>query len=229
MNTEGKLEKYFLGYLVENPTDMAAFLSCFLPIIFCAFYFKSCWSNYRILFFYSLLILIFDLISGYFAAFSRNNHLIILTFFVFEAVFLVIFYIQLIENKLYNKIFIMLGLIVIAAITINIFNGTSLVSDYSISIQSLCFISISLVSYYYILSNSVSIILGRSVLFWVTTGSFVYFSGIFFVYMFITTLLSEKSKNMGDLFIIANILVVIFRIFLAIAISKTKYTNLRIN
>ena len=210
---------------VDNPSDMAAFLSCFLPIILCSIYFKSCWNNYKILFYYSLTILIFELISAYYAAFSRNNHLIILTFFIFEVIYLVIFYVQLIENKLFKKTFIGLGTIAIFAILTNIFNGTSLVSDYSISIQSFCFISISLISYYYILSNSGSIQLGSSVLFWITTGSFVYFSGIFFVYMFITTLLSEKSNGIGDLFIIANILMLIFRIFIAIAISKTKYIH----
>lgn len=229
MNPIDKIRNYYLSYLVDNPTDMAAFLSCFVPITFCLIYFRPCWNNYRILFYYSLIILFFDLLSSFFAAFSKNNHIIILTFFIFEAIFLVKFYLEIINHKKIHKIFQILAAVTILAVLINIFDGTQLVNDYSISIQSICFITISMISYYWILSSSLTLILSKSVLFWVTTGVFIYFSGIFFVYMFISTLLSDQSKNMSDLFIIANILIVIYRIFLAIGISQTKHIFKPIN
>lgn len=229
MNTIDKLQNYYFGYLVDNPTDMIAFLSCFIPFIFSIFYFKPCWKNFKILFYYSITILIFDLISSFYAALSKNNHHINLTFFIFEAFFLMKFYFELINNNLFRKIIILLGLIVITTILINIFNETNLVNDYSLSIQSICFITIGLISYYWILSNSNRIILKRSVLFWITTGLFIYSSGVFFVYIFISTLLNDKNKNIGDLFIIANILIAVYRIFLAIAISQTKYSQIQNN
>lgn len=223
MNTNNKIQDYFFGYLVENPTDMLAFLSCFLPIIFCFLYFKSCWGNYRLLFYYALTILFFDLLSSYFAAYSKNNHIINLTFLICETFFLIKFFHDSINKNWFKYFFIVVGLFTSLVVLLNIFDGTHLVNNYSISIQSICFISISLISYYWILSNSVNIRLGKSVLFWITSGTFIYFSGVFFVYMFISVLLNNQNKSIGDLFIIANIFIVIYRIFLAIGISQTKH------
>ena len=184
MNDVSILKSYFLGYLLENPFDLIGFISCFIPIISVAINYKSLKNHSRELIYYSILIFLHTIIASFYAAFSKNNHSIYLIFYLFESIFLIIYYTKEFKKESLSKFFIAVLIFICGAIIFNLFTN-NLINNYSITIQSIGFIIISLISFYLILSRVIIGSLTHSMLFWINTGVLIYFSGIFFVFLFL--------------------------------------------
>lgn len=217
------IEKYFTEFLINNPFAFVEFFSGYIPIIFCIIYFKSTWANYKVLVFYSIAILLLEVVGGLFSAIRKPNHIVYLIFYFFETAFLVYFYYNSFSSKKYKLIVITTLTIIILALFYNIFYGIGLMDNYSGSIQSIGFITISLICFYLILSNTNNLILSKSTLFLVNTGNIIYFSGRFFICLFILDIVLENNTTELDSFwYIVSVLLLIQRIFLAIGVSQTK-------
>lgn len=219
------LTKYF-NYLLDHPINLISTISIAIPLYFVFTNFKLIWKINNILVLYVFFILLLELISGYYSAHSINNHFLYLLFYFLESICLYIYFRNSIQNKSINKINLFILLIVLVAILYNTLNSSNQINDYSISIQSLGFIGISIISFYYILAKSNIKVLTNSAFFWINTGSIIYFSGMLFVFLFITKILSENEKELDKYFIIYGVLIIVFRIFLAIGIYKSKYEKL---
>lgn len=216
------IKTYFTEYLASNPVDLLAFLSCFIPFIVCILYFNLAWQKSKILVIYVFLSVFLELIGGLYAANSKNSHLIYLLFFFLETICLSIFYIQAVNIKNYRIFVCIIISIILAAILYNIFSTSHQINDYSISTQSIGFISISILSFYIILSKSKISELSNSLLFWINTGSILYFSGILFVFLYVTKVLDPANKHLVGLYDIISFSLIIFRTLIAIGIVKSK-------
>ena len=214
------LNKYIFGYLIQNPFDLAAALSCIFPIFSTVLYFKTIWQYQKILVIYVLLIFILEIIGGYYAAHSWNNHIFYLIFFFLESICLYIYFRKSIHNRLINSLHLFILIAVLLALFYNALNTKNQINDYSGSIQSLGFITISIISYYYILVKSNIKDLSDSAFFWINTGCFIYFSGMLFVFLYITKILAPSEKVLDDYYDIYGIILIIFRIFLSFGIFK---------
>lgn len=214
------LQKYFTEYLVSNPFDLFVAISCFIPLIVVLSNFQKIWSKSKVLVIYVFLILLLELIGNYYAAHSWNNHLFYIVFYFLESICLYLYFKNTISNSFINKIHFVILILVLFALLFNAINNHDQINDYSGSIQSIGFICISLVSYYYILAQTNIKNLFESAFFWINTGSFIYFSGVLFVFLFITKIMAENNDGMVKYYDIFSALVIVFRIFLAIGISK---------
>jgi hypothetical protein len=218
------LERYFNEFLINNPFALIEFCSGFLPIIFCLIYWKSAYNNSKILIIYSVLILMLEIIGGFHSANSKPNHYVYLLFYLFETIALTIYYHQSLSSKRFFIILFFTMMLSLAAIIYNLINGIDLMDNYSGSIQSICFITISVLCFYVILSKLVVSNLANSTLFFINTGNLIYFSGRFFVCLFILEIVNEKGSNeLLNFWYLVSVLLVIHRIFLSIGISKIKH------
>lgn len=219
------LEKYLFEYLLKHPFNLFSTFSCLIPFILLLFYLKSIWKNNKILVIYVFLILILELLGGYYSAHSWNNHLFYLIFYFLESICLFLYFRKSIHNNSINNINFIILNIVLLALFYNSINSNNQINDYSVSIQSLGFISISIICFYYILAKSNIKVLTNSALFWINTGSLIYFSGMLFVFLYITRILAENEKNINSYINIYAVLLIIFRLFISIGIIKIKKSN----
>jgi hypothetical protein len=218
-------EKYFIWCWNNSPEMFLDLLSASIPFIFSIYYSKSLVGKYLPLIIYSISIFLFEIINNVFAAHSINNHDIYLGFYLLETALLSWYFIAEIQKKTYTIILILISILVTIALIYNIFSEINLMNDFASTIQALAFISIALINYYHILSKSTIKSLINSPFFWVNSGIFIYFSGKLFVSMYIFEMMNIKSPD--NLYILWKIVpsVLFFeRLFLAIAIKKTKPT-----
>ncbi|MES2794446.1 MAG: hypothetical protein V4683_00700 [Bacteroidota bacterium] len=220
------LKEYFFGFLVDRPYLLFEFLAGFIPIIVCLCYSKTTWQNSKILYIYSAFIFLLEIIGGVFSANSKLNHFIYLWFYFIESILLVYYYKKEILSDFFHKLLVMSLILVLVAVSYNLFFGIGLMDNYSGSIQSLAFISISIMCFYYILSKLAIKNLLKSTLFWVNTGNLVYFSGRFFICLYILEIMNNKKYiDLEGYWYIVSGLLIFHRIFLAIGISNSKYSN----
>ncbi len=218
-----KLKYYFFEYLFEHPFTLIALISGFLPLIFCLFNFKKIWESNKVLFLYAVSIFLLETIGNYFSALSKNNHNIYLIFYLVESIFLVVYYNFKIKFNYYTIIsFSILGIVILGFI-LNLIDPNNLMNNYSGTIQSLGFIVISLVNFYIILSSLNIQKLTESTLFWINSGSFFYFSGKFFVSLFMINIL-DKSKPDLDYWDIVTFVLLFYRILFCIGLTKIAKT-----
>ncbi|MES2794443.1 MAG: hypothetical protein V4683_00685 [Bacteroidota bacterium] len=218
-----RLENYFSNYLISHPCDLLAYLSGFIPIIACAIHFKATLNTSKILIYYALLILILETMGGIYAANSMNNHLIYLIFYFLETLFLYIFFKNSIKSQSIQKIILSIISIMLIGILYNILKSDTQLNDTSLTLQSLGIIIITIINFYYLLFESKIKTLSKSTFFWINTGSIIYFSGCFFVFLFLTKILDGTDTRISYIYDIVSVLLFVFRIFLAIGISQTKY------
>lgn len=215
----GKLEYYFLDYLpFKNQFALIELVSGVIPILFCIKYLNFSNKKYLPIYIYSITIFFFEIANNCYSAYSKNNHDIYLIFYLVETALLFWFFSKEIENSKYTKLLIVFFILVSIFLINNIYSTFNLMDDFSSSFQAIVFILITLINYYIILSKLITVYLYKSVLFWINTGVFIYFSGKFFVSLF---LFEINSKNdLPNYWNIVSVLLVLNRILIAIGISK---------
>ena len=219
-----KLEYYYFNYLPKIPFGVLEILSGFIPIIFGLIFFKPLINQYKVLFYYAVAIFLLELIASLLSAFSKNNHQIYIIFYIIESILLGIFFVNEVKNRNYTIMIILIISIIVVVFIINVFSPRKLMNDYSGAIQSFGFIVISLINYYFILGKLNIMNLQKSVLFWINSASFIYFSGKISVSLFVYELFDGNGDNLKVYWFIVSVVLVVNRILIAIGISQTKNT-----
>ena len=195
-----------------------------------AIYFvKRLQNHFKAIFFYSIFSFLFEIIANYYAANRWNNHLIFIIFFLIETFLISYFYFKYFKKMSEKRIIVFISIIIFAFMLLNLLNSKNELDDIASSVQSIGFIAFSLLCYYNILSNQEIKNLLEASIFWINTAIIIYFSGKFFVFLFITKVLDQDDTSLGDFWYIITYLLFIFRLILTYAITKIKYNNLRIN
>lgn len=224
-----KLEYYFFTYLSNHPFELIEFISGFIPIFALLLFLKKINKYSLILIYYSLLIAVFEISANLFSSFSLNNHKIYLIFYTLETLLLILFYMQNIKENKFKNLFIVILIIIEMAIFANLVLKNNQLDNFSGAIQSIGFIAIALISFYYILAKQEIKNLFYSSFFWINTGNIIYFSGRFFVFLFIEDVENINfSTGLEIYWYIVSILLLIHRIFLAIGISQLKHCTIQL-
>ena len=184
----------------------------------------------KIILFYILVATICELISWSIILLpfrNHQNHWVnnILSIFEYSCFSYYLYYItNSIKLKQLIKIIGIVGFFLIIFITLNRIEKINIIDTLSSSIGIIILILFVLINFYEILNTDEHKDLLTYPVFWVSSGILIYFSGFFFVNLFSDILLFHKI-NLGDFWYhsIYYILLIIFRIFLAIGLwfSKT--------
>jgi hypothetical protein len=212
--------KYF-KYL-SNIEVLEIFSASFVLLAVIVFHKKLNNINYRLFTPYSILIITTEIIVTFLAIKGKNNHKIYLIFYLIEAIMISYYYINMVSSKKFNWFVGIVNSLIVLFVWIN-FNE-EVMNNYAISTLSLCMIVMCVFVYYIILSELKIQKLSNSVLFWFNTANIIYFSGRFFVFLFISQIL-DTNNELGELWQIASIAIILQRILMTVAISKAKYEN----
>ena len=198
-----------------------------LPIMSAVFYRKDLSNSLRIISFYAFGSLFFEILSWaiILLPFSNHqNHWVLNIFNVFELICLSYYFLITIKNVRLSqliKVTALLSLFLVVGITLVNFNDINRYDNLTHSIVYITLIFFALLNFYEILYSEEPLILYNYTYFWITSGILIYFSGAFFINLFGDIILF--SNQLKDYWIIYYILLIIFRIFLAIGLwfSKT--------
>lgn len=181
-------------------------------------------SNYRFLLQYSLIVFVFEIGNNLLSAYSKNNHDLYLIFYMIESALFSLFYAKFLNRKGIST-FILVCLVLNTFLVIkNLFFKNDLMDDISVSTISITMISITIVTFFVILSDlKIKNLFGSSI-FWFNSANLIYFAGRFFVFLFIYEL--SVDTQLTNLWYIASIVILLHRLMLCIAISKTKHIEL---
>lgn len=198
-----------------------------LPIMSAVFYRKDLSNSLRIISFYVFGSLFFEILCWaiILLPFSNHqNHWVLNILNVFELICLSYYFLITIKNvrlKQLIKVTALLSLFLVVGISLVNFKDINRYDNLTHSIVYITLIFFALLNFYEILYSEEPLILYNYTYFWITSGILIYFSGTFFINLFGDIILF--SNQLKDYWIIYYILLIIFRIFLAIGLwfSKT--------
>lgn len=191
------------------------------------FYRKDLSNSLRIISFYVFGSLFFEILCWaiILLPFSNHqNHWVLNILNVFELICLSYYFLITIKNvrlKQLIKVTALLSLFLVVGISLVNFKDINRYDNLTHSIVYITLIFFALLNFYEILYSEEPLILYNYTYFWITSGILIYFSGTFFINLFGDIILF--SNQLKDYWIIYYILLIIFRIFLAIGLwfSKT--------
>ena len=155
---------------------------------------------------------------------NHQNHWAINALNVFEFICLSYYFFNRITSlklKQLIKAITLLSLLLVITFTVINFKDINRYDNLTHSIVYITSIFFALLNFYEILYSEETLILSNYAYFWIASGILIYFSGAFFVNLFGDVILF--SGHLKDYWTIYYILLIIFRIFLAIGLwfSKT--------
>lgn len=156
---------------------------------------------------------------------NHRNHWVLNILNIFEFICLSYYFLLITKGvKIKNVIkavSILSFLIIIISITVN-FKEFNKYDDFAHSIVYITLILFVLLNFYEMLYSDEILLLSNYSYFWIASGILIYFSGAFFVTLFGDKILLLKGP-LKDYWIIYHILLIIFRVFIAIGLwfSKT--------
>lgn len=155
---------------------------------------------------------------------NHQNHWVINIFNVFEFVCLSYYFFSTVKSiriKQFVKVISILSLLLIFTLTILNIENFNRYDNLTHSIVYITLMLFVLLNFYEILYSEETLILSNYPYFWIASGVLIYFSGAFFINLFGDVILFNVRLN--DFWIIYYVLIIIFRIFLAIGLwfSKT--------
>jgi hypothetical protein len=163
----------------------------------------------RIIFYYILIALMFEILGWITVLLHQQNHWVTNIFNILEFIFISFYFLKIFKIKKIYK--------VLNYRNINHYNSIAFVIS--------CFALMMLVLYhFYILLYSLEVPrLTTNPYFWISSGVLLYFSGSFFINLFSEFILFNEVHSINQLWHIQHIILFIFRIFLAIGLwfSKT--------
>lgn len=224
-----RFQKYFFGYLVNHPLGLFELLTGFLPIIFVLIYFKSILTYSKILVYYSILIVAFEVLIFIYSSNKWNNHFIYLAFYWLETFLLFFYFKRAVKDNLLNKILIVLFVMVSIAFINNLVTHSQRMNNYAGSIQSIAFIIVNIYCYFLILSKMRINKLSDSPLFWFNSACLLYYSGRFFLFLFIEELNNGRPDALDGYWFFVSVFIIIYRLLICVCISKSKYFELSAN
>ena len=155
---------------------------------------------------------------------NHQNHGVLNTLNIFEFMCLGYYFYETIKSnslKQVIKVTSVISFMLIIIVTIININDFNRYDNLSHSIVYIAIIFFVLLNFYEILYSEETLILSNYAYFWIASGILIYFSGAFFVNLFGDIILF--NVRLSDYWIIYYVLLIIFRIFLAIGLwfSKT--------
>jgi hypothetical protein len=221
----------FIDFLKGYPYALLEFVSGFLITLVAIIYRKKTWDYSKPLFVYLLLFFPFELINNFLSSGGNDNHFVYLYFYLLESILLVWYYYENISLKLFKILGTSILLVIVIAISYNIYQNIRLMNDYSGSLQSLGLLIITLICYYDILLTGKIKSLFKSTLFWINSGNLVYFSGKFFIFLFILDVLSRDVNELEGFWKIVTYLLILHRFMLSLGVYCLIYiqNNKKIN
>ena len=198
-----------------------------LPIMSAMIYRKELSKSLRIISYYVFGSFFFEILCWaiILLPFSNHqNHWAINILNVFEFVCLSYYFFSTaksIKIKQFVKVISILSLLLISTLTILNIENFNRYDNLTHSIVYITLMLFVLLNFYEILYSEETLILSNYPYFWIASGVLIYFSGAFFVNLFGDVILFNVRLN--DFWIIYYVLLIIFRIFLAIGLwfSKT--------
>lgn len=154
---------------------------------------------------------------------NHQNHWTINVFNIFEIFILGYYFFVLIVNKRLKavvKYLTLISMLIISLLTMLNLDDFNKYDTITHSVTYLALMLFVLIHFYEILYFNDSLNLGRYPYFWIASGVLIYFAGSFFVNLFGSIILFNTSFK-GYL-LIYYILLIIFRIFLAIGLWLSK-------
>ena len=191
------------------------------------FYRKDLSNSLRFISFYVFGSLFFEILIWAIILFpfsSHQNHWVLNIFNVFELICLSYYFLITIKNvrlKQLIRVIALLSLFLVVSITLVNFKDINRYDNLTHSVVYITLIFFALLNFYEILYSEETLILYNYTYFWIASGILIYFSGVFFINLFGDIILF--SNQLKDYWIIYYVLLIIFRIFLAIGLwfSKT--------
>jgi hypothetical protein len=181
---------------------------------------------YKIVFLYCSIYLIFEIIGWYFVLHHWHNHFLHNTLAYVDIIVLGTYFYLILTSIRSKQIVISLSVIALL-LTAWSHLGTgrdfNRIDSFALSVGNFSLIAMSLLFFYQLLNNlDVKNILTYSH-FWIVVGLLLYFSGVFFSFIFVEYIAFSQDKNIIQYFQISAYLLFIQRIFLAIGLwfSKT--------
>lgn len=217
-----KVKDFLFGYLWENPLLLSEMVSGILPFITALFCIKYLKKNESLLLVYASAILFLEFTAFFTSAFSQNNHLIYLIFYFIEILIVAIYSYNATKVFGFKNYYIIITLLALLPITINIIWSNDAMDKNLLTVVSLAPIAFALLSYYAILKEMKIQSLKNSVIFWFSTANMIYFSGRFFVFLFLNQILSEKDISIRYLWQIVSLLLITQRLLFCKAIWQTR-------
>ena len=155
---------------------------------------------------------------------NHQNHWVLNILNVFELICLSYYFLITIKSdrlKQLIKVIALSSLFLIICITLVNFKDINRYDNLTHSIVYITLIFFALLNFHEILYSEETFILYNYTYFWIASGILIYFSGVFFINLFGDIILF--SNQLKDYWLIYYILLIIFRIFLAIGLwfSKT--------
>jgi hypothetical protein len=166
-----------------------------------------------------LIGLLTDLINHKLAVENKNNAFVFHLYTLLEFSFVILFYYCFYDRKsilLLIPLFLAIGLIDYK------FNGLSHFDNYATGSEAIIISTLSLWSFYYIISNMVFQNLMSESFFWMNCAILFYFGGNMILFVFSDYILEKEDIQHMALWGIHSVLNIIYNIVLAIGFWKTR-------
>lgn len=186
--------------VIQNYLAYITFFTEILPLIFCILFYKKLNTKaLKVFFIYSIILAFFVLMGliGLYIFKSKPLYFFIVKLYnTSEYCLFATFLYYLFKNNLAKKIviFSIIPFVVISIISF-FFYSKSGFSNYPSIIEFLAFIIFIIYFFYEKMNTIVEYPLYQSISFWICVGLFIYFTGNFFFFLFIT---SSKDKQFID-------------------------------
>lgn len=174
-------------------------------------------SPLKIIFYYCILFTLYEIVGWFFALNRWQNHFITNLTNYTDILFWGYYYILVIKSKISKNIII--GLMATSLLIIlwshwgRDFNR---IDAFAHSVTNICLICIALIFFYQLLSNLEVTNLFNYAHFWIGVAALVYFSGVFFTYIFSEYIAFNKNQQIIQYWYIKEYLTFIHRVFIAI-------------
>lgn len=211
--------------VIQNLIVYITFFTEFLPLIFCILFYKKLNTKALKVFFIYAIVLSVSVFLGILALYvfhSKPYYFIIVKLYnASEYCLFAIFLFYLLNNVIVKRVIIFSVIPFLLISTISAFlSSKSGFSNYPSLIEFLAFIIFIIYFFYEKMNTVVEYPLYQSISFWVCVGLFIYFTGNFFFFLFITS--SKDKQFIEQMRIIYGIVTICKNIVLCIALLSTE-------
>ncbi len=180
-------------------------------------------SSLKIVFNYCLIFIFLEVLGWYFVLNHKRNHFISNSIAFLDVLVFGYYYYSIIKSNIQKKI--ITGLLIFALLLMiwaSIGKDYNVINSFSQSIANIYLIFLSLLFFYQLLNSLEITNLFTYPHFWVGTAILIYFSGIFFIYIFSEFIVNNKSKNITQYWQIKDYLLLLFRILIGVGLYYSK-------
>ena len=210
---------------IQNLLTYITYLTEILPLIFCVLFYKKLNTKALKVFFIYTIVLTFLVLLGLITLYilkSRQTYLLITKlYYISEYCFFAIFLHLIFNNSLAKKIvFYSIFPFLLISISSYFISSNSIYSNYPLLIEFLAFIIFIIYFFYEKMNIIVEYPLYQSISFWICMGFFIYFTGNFFVFLFINS--SKEKLFISQMKFIYSFVTICKNVLLCVAFLATE-------